>query len=211
MTIHKIGHSCFVVRGRDSQIATDPGVYTDGQRKLTGLSAILITHRHKDHMDVDSLKVMLDKNPDAEVISNSEVKELLVKENIEVRAVLNEERFSVGEFEIQGFETDHAFIHTSIEVPRNTGFLFDVKFYMPGDALFAPPTAPKALGIPFGAPWATIGELLDYGARVKPEKCFPTHDGMLKILGLFEGVPKEVLAPLGIEYIPMRAGDEIEL
>lgn len=192
-------------------MVTDPGIYTSDQKTLTGISTILITHKHQDHMDVDSLKAILERNPDAEVVSNSETQALLEKEGIKVRVVQDKEVFTAVEFEVQCFETDHAPIYPSIEVPRNTGFLINRKFYMPGDALFAPPVRPKALGIPFGAPWATIGDLLEYGITVKPDVCFPSHDGILSTLGPFESVPKSVFGPFGIAYVPMRPGDQLHI
>jgi len=131
--------------------------------------------------------------------------------DIQVKIVEDEESFSVKDFEIQAFETDHAPIHKSMPVVRNTGYLFNKTVYHPGDALFVPPHEVNLLGLPVGAPWASVSELIDYAREVKPKKITPSHDGQLKELGPFQYILTRALEDLGVEFIPLRPGEEIKI
>lgn len=213
MKIHKIGHSCFVLEEAGTRILTDPGQFTsqnlehEDMVRLRDIDAVLVTHVHPDHLNTDSLEVVMKNNPGLQVIGNNEVHDLL--SGIQVKVVEDKEDFSVGDFEIQAFETNHALIHKSMPVVRNTGFLFNKSVYHPGDALFVPPHDVDLLGLPIGAPWASIGELVDYAREVKPKKITPSHDGLLKELGPFQYILTKALEDLGVEFIPLRPGEEI--
>jgi len=217
MKIYKIGHACFVFEEEGTKILTDPGQFSTENLereeiiKTRGLDAVLITHIHGDHLNVDSLKGLIENNPGVGIVGNEEVKKLLGEKGIEARAVADSEKFTVGKFNLQAFETDHAPIHNDIPVPRNTGFLFDGRVYHPGDALFAPPGHIDLLGVPFGAPWATVGELIDYALEVEPGKITPSHDGLLRELGPFQFVAGAMLGKFGIEFVPLRPGEEYDL
>ena len=45
----------------------DPGSFSAGFEDLRGLTAILITHIHADHVDIDRLASLMDRNPGAQV------------------------------------------------------------------------------------------------------------------------------------------------
>jgi len=217
MKIYKIGHSCFVIEEGGTKVLTDPGQFSsenlerEEMVKLRDLNAVFITHVHPDHLNVDLLKVVMENNPGVDVFGNQEVADLLAKEGTEIKLVKDKEEFSVGEFSVQAFETDHGFIHESVPTVRNTGYLFNGIVYHPGDALNVPPGEIELLGVPIGAPWATIGQLLDYALEVKPEKAMPTHDGLLSGLGPFQFLMSKVLGEAGIEFIPLRPGEEYEI
>ena len=211
MKIYKIGHSCFVLEEGETKILTDPGNMTTEQTDVKGLDAIFITHIHGDHLDLSTFVKVVENNSDARIIGNQEVVELLAKENIEAEVISDGEEFEVGEFKVKAFETDHHFIYEGIPLPRNTGFLFNEKVYHPGDAMEVNPGKIALLGIPIGAPFASMKEYIDYGKMVMPEKAMPTHDGMLKELGSFGDVTKMLFDTLVIEFIPLRPGDEYEI
>ena len=180
-------------------------------RKIRNVNAVLVTHVHGDHLNTDSLKAIMGNNPNVEVIGNQEVHGLLGGEGIEVHTVKDKEEFLVGDFKLQAFETDHGFIHKTISAVRNTGYLFNGVVYHPGDALFAPPGEIELLGVPFGAPWATIGQLIDYAIEVHPRRVTPSHDGLLRELGPFQSLSTKMLGEVGIEFIPLRPGEEYEV
>jgi len=67
MKIHKIGHSCFVLEEARTKILTDPGQFTsqnlehEDMERLRDIDAVLVTHVHADHLNVDSLKAVMKK------------------------------------------------------------------------------------------------------------------------------------------------------
>ncbi|MFH1694617.1 MAG: MBL fold metallo-hydrolase [Patescibacteria group bacterium] len=211
MKIYKVGHSCFVLEEGDTKILTDPGNTTTGQTEIKDLDAVLITHIHGDHLHLDSFKQVVKNNPEARIIGNQGVVDLLAKEGIEAEVINNEDVVEIGGFKVKAFETDHHPIYEGISLPRNTGFLFNEKVYHPGDAMSVVLDGIHLLGIPIGAPFAGMREFIEYGKKVMPKKAIPTHDGNLKELGPFAGVPKMLFEKMGIEYIPMTGGDEIEI
>ena len=84
MNITKLGHCCLLIETKGKRILTDPGNYTaDAHSKLENIDYILFTHEHQDHYHLESLKTILQKNPQAIIYSNNSVSELLTKESIQ--------------------------------------------------------------------------------------------------------------------------------
>ena len=78
MKINKLGHCCLVVEPKAGvRIMTDPGDFSTLQLEAKNISAVLITHEHGDHLHIESLKKVLENNPEAEVITNTAVGRLL--------------------------------------------------------------------------------------------------------------------------------------
>src|SRR3989338_8334985 len=68
MKIKKLGHSCFVAEPKEGvYVMTDPGAFSPTAKDVRNISAILITHEHQDHMHIETLKKVLENNPDANV------------------------------------------------------------------------------------------------------------------------------------------------
>ena len=67
MQLTRFGHSCLLVVDGDARILIDPGTFSAGFEDLTGLTAVLITHQHADHLDLDRLPAVIAANPDAVV------------------------------------------------------------------------------------------------------------------------------------------------
>lgn len=61
LKISKYIHSCVMLEEEGEKILIDPGVFSfvEGQVKaetFTGISAVLITHEHDDHISIKALK-----------------------------------------------------------------------------------------------------------------------------------------------------------
>ena len=211
MKIYKVGHNCFVFKDGDTKILTDPGNLTNEQTSIIDLDAIFITHIHGDHIDMSTFGKVVENNPEAKIFGNKEVVDLFSKEDIKAEVIEDQQEVRVGTFKVKGFETDHHPIYEGIPLPRNTGFLFNEKVYLSGDAMEVVIENLELLGIPIGAPFAGMEEFIDYGKKVSPKKAMPAHDGNLKALGPFEAVPKMFFEKMGIEYLPLVGGDEVEI
>ncbi|HEX7724902.1 MAG TPA: MBL fold metallo-hydrolase, partial [Candidatus Paceibacterota bacterium] len=87
MHIKKLNHCCMLIETGTSnkriKIMTDPGIFSLEQHdKVAHVDIVLITHEHADHFHIESLKALLQRAPDAAVIANSSVGDILAKEGI---------------------------------------------------------------------------------------------------------------------------------
>jgi L-ascorbate metabolism protein UlaG (beta-lactamase superfamily) len=149
----------------------------------------------------------LQNNPNAKVITNSAVGNIIAKENIPFTIVEHEGTFDFSGIMIRGFGEKHAPILDIIPPVQNTGYTIGETFYYPGDAFYVPPMKIELLALPVCGPWMHIREAIEFAQKVNPKKCFPVHDGMLKIFGPFHMIPVRGLEKSGIEFVPMLEGD----
>ncbi len=206
MKITKLGHCCLLIETKGKRTLTDPGSYTvDAHIKLTNIDYILFTHEHADHYHVDSLKILLEKNPGAIIYSNNSVSELLDKEGIAHTRVNHDDTVMLGEVSVVGIGEKHAEMHRSIPISSNLGFFIDGRLWYPGDAFTNPERSIEILALPVSGPWMKIGEALDYALLLKPRIAFPVHDGTR--FGTNHILPGKILPPNGIEFVVMVEGE----
>jgi L-ascorbate metabolism protein UlaG (beta-lactamase superfamily) len=68
MRLTKYGHSCLLVEEGPARMLLDPGTLSGGFEELEGLTAVLVTHQHADHLDLQRLRRLLERNPGVRVI-----------------------------------------------------------------------------------------------------------------------------------------------
>ncbi|HVU75862.1 MAG TPA: MBL fold metallo-hydrolase, partial [Candidatus Paceibacterota bacterium] len=117
MKITKIGHCCLVVEAKGACIMTDPGAFTkEAIADIRDIDAVIFTHEHQDHYHLESLKVILQNNPNAVVIGNSAMQKLLEAEGIACTLVGEGGKTEVRGVLVEGFGTEHALVY-----PPDTG------------------------------------------------------------------------------------------
>lgn len=214
MHIKKLNHCCMLIDagpGNKTRILTDPGIFSMEQHdKVSHADIVLITHEHPDHLHIESLKALLQRAPEATVIVNDSVGELLMKEGIKHHVMKHGDTLDVKGVHLEGIGNDHATIHKSLPHMANTGFFIDNKLFYPGDALTDPKKPVDALALPVAGPWLKISEALDYAAALKPRIAFPVHDGIVP-RGFMYHVLEKVLTEQGIEFIKLEAGGELDV
>jgi len=211
MKITKIGHCCFLIEENGVTLLTDPGAFTTAQNAVTGVDAVLITHEHRDHFHIESVKTILKNNPRAVVITNTSVGALLKKDNIEHVQVGQGEETRVNDLAISGHGKDHEVIFESYGLVENTGYMIGDRLYFPGDAFHHPGKPVEILGLPVYAPWMRISDALNYAFALKPKAAFPIHDGPIKSEMAFGTmIAQHFLTEKDIQFIPMKEGDSQE-
>ncbi len=186
MRLSKFLHSCVLLEGNGSSILFDPGKFSfiEGlvlPGSFRNLSAILLTHGHPDHLDIDALSAIIAANPAATIYGNGETLADLGKSHI--KAILFETGSrQVGGLNVQAIPAEHAPILGS-PAPQNTAFLVDNLLLNPGDS-FAPALdafrGTPALLLPVMAPWEKELEMMAFAERMKPQIVVPVHDGHAK-------------------------------
>jgi L-ascorbate metabolism protein UlaG (beta-lactamase superfamily) len=211
MKVTKFGHCCLLIEEGDLRILTDPGVYNEIPQ-VTNVDVILITHEHPDHCHIDSLKIIRESNPGAEVITHKEMKQVLDDANIEFTTIKFGEDIERYGIKIGSRGTKHALVHPDLPICSNTGFLIAKRLFYPGDAFHNPSDIIEILALPVSGPWMKLEEAIEYAKEVKPKVAFPVHDGMLRDEALESSrmAPRRVLEPLGVELRDMRVGSAEE-
>ena len=190
MRITKFIHSCVLIEKDKSRLLFDPGKFSfvEGLVKpeqFEGLTAIVLTHGHPDHVDASALKIILKRNPEAKLLANDqtllELRTEGVIDNIQSSLCVEGERH-VGGFHITAVPARHAPILGS-EAPQNTAFLIDRTVLNPGDSfadtLDAHAGTPVLL-LPVMAPWEKELEMFAFAQRMRPHAVIPVHDGQAK-------------------------------
>lgn len=185
MRITHLGHACLLVESGATRLLIDPGTFSSGFEHLTGLEAVLATHRHDDHLDPGRLPALLAVNPGARLVFEPDT--AAATEDLataEVVAAGSRLRFADIEVEVVGAE--HARNHDQIPPLGNVGYLLrseDTTVFHPGDSYADTPSDVDVLAIPLNAPWARMRETLAFARAVNPRLMIPIHDGLLNDTG----------------------------
>ena len=173
MKITRLGHSCVLVEDGHGRVLLDPGMFSTGFEDLRGLTGVLITHQHPDHLDVERVTRLLEANPEATLVTD-EGSQLDVPQTVVHAGDALDLGLSVS---VHGAE--HAVIHPEIPRVPNVGYLVVGRFFTPGDALTVPEADVEVLGLPTDAPWLKLVEAVQLLRDVRPARAFPVHDGVL--------------------------------
>ncbi|EMQ99717.1 MBL fold metallo-hydrolase [Paeniglutamicibacter gangotriensis] len=229
MEITKFNHSCIRVRSGERALLIDPGTFSTLAQAFTGVEAVLATHEHPDHLDVAALLVAMGANPElvfygpparaATVLEAAESFEAagtgrILEASARIQAVSPGAHFEAAGLDISTHGGAHAVIHRSLPVVANLGFFIGGELFHPGDSYQVPEGIDVAtLLIPAHAPWAKIGESLDFLEMVGAPLNIPIHDGLLneRGLSLVDGHLTRVAGEHGLEYRRIPNGIPVEL
>lgn len=208
MKITKFGHSCLLVEEGEARILIDPGSYSDLSGDMTGIDAVLITHEHPDHLDIDALWAILAQSY-IKIYTNEGVGEKLKSENIAFELLQDKQNVEIKGVLVEGFGRDHAMIHPSYPIVRNTGYRIAKKFFYGGDSV-ANIVPCEVLAYTAVAPWLKIEWAIENALKIKPKVCFPVHDAFLKLPGPFYFLPEKLLGEAGIKWVVIEPGQSAE-
>ncbi|ROQ16832.1 MULTISPECIES: MBL fold metallo-hydrolase [unclassified Curtobacterium] len=184
MELTKYTHATVVLEQDGTTLVIDPGTFTPEAADLAGAAAaVLITHEHADHFDVDAVRGGLDANPTLVVRGPAAIVEQLGDHDGRVAAVGAGDAFEVGPFSVQVFGEEHAVIHRDIPTIANVGYLVNGAVFHPGDAYLEPGVPVQTLLLPTSGPWTSTAAAVDYVRSVAPERAVQIHEAMLSDLG----------------------------
>lgn len=217
MELTKFGHACVRIANGDRRLVIDPGTWSEVSEALTDIDAVLITHEHADHLDVDKLAAAAAANPALKVWAPLAVADQLAGNQVlseRVTAVGPAQSFTAGGLQVRTYGGQHALIHSSIPVVANVAYLVGDAVYHPGDSFTVPNAIVEALLVPINAPWAKVAEALDFTISVRAPRAFQIHDGLLNSTGL--GLYERQLSRVGELYGVTRfkhldAGESVQL
>ncbi len=174
MNITKREHACLVVEQDGASLVIDPGSFT-APFAVEGLSAIVVTHEHADHVTREHLdRLLADAAGAVELFAPAGV--VAAHPDYHWQIVDGGDMRAAGPFALAFFGGHHATIHRSIPIVDNVGVFVNATLYYPGDSFTVPTGEVPVLAVPASAPWLKIGEVMDYIDAVKPRHAFPTHE-----------------------------------
>ncbi|QXV67313.1 MBL fold metallo-hydrolase [Mucilaginibacter sp. 21P] len=219
MNISKFLHSCLVFEDKGYKILFDPGKFTFAEGLIkpdsfADVNAIIITHIHPDHLDVDNLKKIV-ASSQAPVYTNDEVGEALAEEDIPFN-IIKEGTFDLGPFKLQAFPVQHEPLLDN-PIPQMTGFIINDKVLHPVDSMETKLTEFRDIDVLIMvtmAPFANELRIAGFADRVRPKRILPVHDGYAKEFFLkqrYENYRKH-FEKSGIEFHPViEIGDCISV
>jgi L-ascorbate metabolism protein UlaG (beta-lactamase superfamily) len=210
MRVTKFGHACLLVEHADARLLVDPGSFSPGFEQLRGLSAVLITHQHPDHVDVDRLPELLAHNPAAQCVADEQTVEQLRAAGIAVQPSYPQDELAFAGVPVRVVGGRHATIHPDIPPVANVGYLIGDRLLHPGDALTAPDAAVDVLCLPTAGPWLKAAEATDYLRSVRPRLALPIHEAVLARPQMHYRL-FEQLAPEGTEIRVIDGGDPTDV
>lgn len=175
MKITKFVHSCVLIEDGDYTILFDPGIFSwlSGLieiTKLPKLSAVVVTHKHKDHLGDPFVSALAMVQPDIQWIAPPDAHEKLMQ--LGVKKVTDK---SFGGIEV--VVGQHADITPLAELVQNLTVNYADKLTDPGDSHEFTSTKPLLL-MPVDAPWGSTAGAARLVTKLKPKYVLPIHDSM---------------------------------
>ena len=204
MRITKYGHSCLHITEGSASILIDPGIFSQGFETLSGLTAVLVTHQHPDHVDPKRLPLLLRGNPGATLYADAGSVQVLADADITATAVATGDVLDVGTT-VEVFAGDHAVIHRDIPVIPNACYLIGGRLLHPGDSLTVLDRPVEILALPSSAPWMAVKEAIDYFRAVDPKVAIPIHEKVMANPAMVYGMLQR-LGPADARWVDLDDG-----
>lgn len=200
MKISLHGQSTVTVEAPKGRIVIDPGPLSD-LSCLDNAGAVLLTHAHGDHLDVDAVRAS-----GLPVWGTQEAIEALGSGTI----VHAGETFTVLGLEIHAVGGLHEEIHPTTPRPENLGYYFGGVLH-PGDQWCVPEgRTVKVLLLPIAGPWVRGADAADYAMRIGARLTMPIHDAVLSDAG--KQITDGMLQRAGVTgYRRLRVGESIDV
>jgi L-ascorbate metabolism protein UlaG (beta-lactamase superfamily) len=188
MRVAKFIHACLLVENGGDRILFDPGTFTFAGdavplETFERISALVITHRHADHVDAQAVKRIVERNRSAAVLANADVRELLRAAGLETNVeVFEEGTRRVGETSLVAIPAPHAALLNATP-PPNTAYVVAETLLHPGDSFAKSLDACRGiplLALPVAAPWTSEIGAGEFADRIAPRSVVPIHDGYVK-------------------------------
>ena len=194
------GQSAVAVEAPQGRIVIDPGPLSD-LSCLEGAEAVLLTHAHGDHLDVDAVRAS-----GLPVWGTQEAIDALGSGTV----VHTGETFTVLGLEIHAVGGLHEEIHPSIPRPENLGYFFNGVLH-PGDQWCVPKgRTVDVLLLPIAGPWVRGADAADYAMRIGARVTVPIHDAVLSDAG--KTITDGMLQRAGVSgYRRLRVGESIDV
>ena len=174
MKITKLEHACLDITDTDGRLIIDPGIYATSLSDFTGITAVVVTHVHADHLDESKILKITEQNPNVPIFCTEQVASKL-SENFNITVPNIDAAYKAGSFTLEFFGGQHAIIMDNMPQDQNYGVLVNDALYYPGDSLTPCPKPHKVLALPAMAPWLKLSEAVAFMRQDDAKEVFPSH------------------------------------
>jgi L-ascorbate metabolism protein UlaG (beta-lactamase superfamily) len=194
-----------------ARLLIDPGTFATGFEVARELNAVLVTHQHPDHLDVEKRPVLLAANPGATLVVDEGSAPVVRDLGLPATVLQPGDSLEIAGVAINVAGGRHAVIHQDIPVIPNNCYVIDHgAFYHPGDSLIVPEQTIDVLGLPAAAPWLKTAEAVEFLRAVKPRAALPIHGAVVARQELYFGL-LDRLKPAGTAVTVLPHGELSEL
>src|SRR5256714_3750991 len=130
MRLVKYSHPC-VRREGDGVLVIDPGGFSEPVA-LDGVDAVLITHEHPDHLNLDALTEKLAGRPEVRIFTHDEVLPKLGDLASVTTTVDSGEEFTAAGFAVRAYGGRHPPLHPGLPGAGHPGDLRRRRGHPPG-------------------------------------------------------------------------------
>ncbi len=208
MKITRFVQSCLLVEDGDTKVLLDPGTdFRDEHdvNKLPKLDAVLYTHEHSDHFDKDLCEEFITKG--IKVYANESTSKLIQGQ---VTTVGQWGEFQIGDLKIHTYDIPHCLMPTGAEGPQNTGYLFNEKFFDPGDGVELKGLKVDNLALPITGPDISMKDAFEFATKLHAKVAIPIHyDKLGANAQIYKQFAERVQMPFEIRVLDHEQSTEI--
>ena len=209
MQLTKFTHACVRLDSGGRRLLIDPGIWAE-DAAFEGVTDVIVTHEHFDHLDVDRLSAAARRDSALTVHATAAVVGKLAALGDAAVVVVPGDTFSAGGFSVSVVGGEHAEVYDGQPGIANVGFVVDAEVYHPGDSFFVPDVPVGTLLVPTAAPWLKLAEAIDFVRAVGPRRAHSIHDAMLNDRGT-PVVDRLLDLNGGTDYSRITVGSTVEV
>lgn len=213
MELIKYTHACVTLTSGDRKLVIDPGVFSEVSTALDGASAVLVTHEHPDHIDVDAMRAALERDDQLTLTAPTAVAAQFDAFGDRVTAAEPGQSLDVKGFSVRTYGGQHALIHPRVPMIANIGYLVDAVVFHPGDSFVVPDVVPSILLVPVSAPWAKLSEVIDYVIALRAPRAVGIHEAIYSGagLGIVRSIVTRFATEVGTDFSLLDPGTTVDV